>query len=56
MGLIRQPPDPPLRMTSRDPLPDRHVGEQGAAALTVTSHLRWAAGLFLHTTGFSANS
>ena len=38
-GLIRQPPDPPQRMTGRDPLLDRNVGEQGAAALPVTSHL-----------------
>ena len=34
-GLIRQPPDPPQRVTGRDPLLDRHVGEQGAAALPV---------------------
>jgi hypothetical protein len=39
-SLIRQFPDPPQRMTGRDPLLDRHVGEQGAAALPVTSHLQ----------------
>ena len=42
--LIRQFPDPPQWMTGWDPLIDRHVGEQGAAALPVTSHLRWAVG------------
>jgi hypothetical protein len=55
-GLIRQFPDPPQRMTGRDPLLDRHVGEQGATALPVTSHLRWAVGPFSRRPGFSANS
>ena len=54
--LIRQFPDTPQRMTGRDPLLDRHVGKQGAAALPVTSHLGLAADLFSRRTGFSANS
>jgi hypothetical protein len=29
-------------VTVRNPLLDRHVREQGAAALPVTSQLRWA--------------
>jgi hypothetical protein len=41
-GLIRQFLDPTQRMAGRDPLLDRDVGEQGAAALPATSHLRWA--------------
>ena len=45
-GLIRQFPDPPHRMTGRDPLLDRHVGEQGDAALQLTSRLGWAAALY----------
>ena len=32
-GLIRQLANPPERMAGRDPLLDRDVGEQGAAAL-----------------------
>ena len=55
-GLIRQLPDPPQRMAGRDPLLDRHVGEQGAAALPVTSHLDWALSPFSRRPGFSANS
>ena len=43
-GLIRQLPDPPQRMVGRDPLLDRDVGEQGAAALLSTSHLSRAVG------------
>jgi hypothetical protein len=43
-------------MAGRDPLLDRHVGEQGAAALPVTSHLGWAGNPFSRRTGFSANS
>ncbi|MCP9892162.1 hypothetical protein KBY57_14040, partial [Cyanobium sp. Aljojuca 7D2] len=49
-------PDPPQWMTGRDPLLDRHVGEQRAAALPVTSHLRWAVGPLSRGLGFSANS
>lgn len=45
-SLIGQLADPPQRMTGRDPLLDRHVGEQGAAALLMTSHLGWAVGPF----------
>ncbi len=55
-GLIRQFSDPPQRMAGRDPLLDRYVGEQGAAALPVTSHLGWAIGPFSRRPGFSANS
>jgi len=36
-GLIRQLPDPPQRMAARDSFLDRHVGEQGATALPVSS-------------------
>ena len=39
-------------ITGRNPLLDRHVGEQGAAALPVTSHLGWAVGLFWRRNGF----
>ena len=39
-SLIRQPANPPERMTRRDPLLDRDVGEQGAAALLLASHQR----------------
>ena len=39
--LIRQPSDPPGRTTGRDPLLDRDLGEQGAAALLLTSHHDW---------------
>jgi len=35
---MRQLPDPPQRMSGRDPLLGRDVGEQGAAALLLTSH------------------
>jgi len=56
-GLIRQLANPPQRMAGRDPLLNRDVGEQGAAALPVTSHLRWAVGPFSQRwLGFSANS
>jgi hypothetical protein len=41
-SLIRQLPDPPQRMAGRDPLLDRHLREQGATVLPVTSHLDWA--------------
>jgi len=44
------------RVEGRDPLLDRHVGEQGAAALLVASHLGWAAAPFSRRLGFSANS
>jgi hypothetical protein len=37
-GLIRQLADPPQRMAGRDPLLDREEGEQGTAALLLTSH------------------
>jgi hypothetical protein len=44
-------------VTGRDSLLDRHVGEQGAAALLLTSHLGWAVAPFSQSwTGFSANS
>jgi len=44
-------------MAGRDPLLNRHVGEQGAAALSLTSHLSWAVGPFSQKRrGFSANS
>jgi hypothetical protein len=40
----------------RDPLLNRDAGEQGAAALPLTSHLRWAVAPFSQRwTGFSAN-
>jgi hypothetical protein len=39
-GLIRQLSNPPERMVRRDPILDRDVGEQGAAALLLTSHRR----------------
>ena len=56
-GLIRQLADPPQRMAGRDPLLDRHVGEQGAAALLLTAHLDWAVGPFSQRRrGFSADS
>ena len=55
-GLICQFPDPPQRMAGRDPLLNRHVGEQGAAALLLTSHLNWATTPFSRGTGFSATS
>jgi hypothetical protein len=55
-GLIRQFPEPPQWMAGRDPLLLRHVGEQGAAALPVTSHLGWAVGPFSRVIDFSANS
>lgn len=45
-GMIRQFPDPPQRMTGRDPILDQHVGEQRAAALPLTSHLSWAVAPF----------
>ena len=47
-GLIRQLPDPPQRVAGRNPLLDRHVGEQRAAALPVNSHLDWAVEPFSH--------
>jgi len=50
-GRIRQFSDPPQRITGRDSLLDRHVGEQGAAALQLTSHLGWAVALFSRRTG-----
>jgi hypothetical protein len=44
-------------MAGRDPLLNRHVGEQGAAALPVASHLGWAVSPFSQSRpGFSANS
>jgi len=39
-SLIRQPANPPERVTRRDPLLDRDIGEQGAAALLLASHQR----------------
>jgi hypothetical protein len=39
-GLIGQLADAPQRMTGRDPLLDRHVGEQEAGALLLASHQR----------------
>jgi len=38
--MIRQLANPPERMDGRDPLLDRDVGEQGAAALLLASHQR----------------
>jgi hypothetical protein len=40
-GLIRQPADPPQRMTGRYPVLDRDVGEQRARLLLLTSHQAW---------------
>jgi hypothetical protein len=37
-GLICQLADPPLRMTRRNPILDRDVGKQGAAAALLASH------------------
>ena len=45
-GLIREFSDPPKRMIGRDPLLDRDVGEQGPAALLLTSHLNWVVAPF----------
>ena len=39
-SLIRQPANPPERMTRRDPLLNRDIGEQGIAALLLASHQR----------------
>jgi hypothetical protein len=39
-GLISQHSNPPERMVRRDTILDRDVGEQGAAALLLTSHRR----------------
>ena len=36
-GLIREPANSPEQMAGRDPLLDRDVGEQGAAALLLAS-------------------
>ena len=47
---------PAERMTGRDPLLDRYVGKQGAAALPVASHLGWGVGLFSGRTSSSGNS
>jgi hypothetical protein len=55
-GLIGQLPDPPERVAGRNPLLDGHVGEQGAVALLLTSHVDWAATPFTRGPGFSANS
>jgi hypothetical protein len=55
-GLIRQFSDPPERVAGRDPFLDRHVGEQGAAALLLTTHLGWATTPFSRGPSFSANS
>jgi hypothetical protein len=45
-GLIGQLADPPQRMTCRDPILDRDVGEQRAAALLLSSHLSRAVAPF----------
>jgi hypothetical protein len=55
-GLIRQLLDPPQRMAGRNPLLNRHLGEQGAAAIQVTLHLVWAVRPCSRRQGFSANS
>ncbi len=56
-SLIGQFPDPPQRMAGWDPLLDRDVGEQEAAALPLTSHLSWAVDPFSQRQrAFSANS
>lgn len=39
-SLICQPANPPERMTRRDPLLDRNIGEQGVAALMLASYQR----------------
>jgi hypothetical protein len=39
-GLLSQLLDPPQWMVGRDPLLYRDVGEQGAAALLLTTHQR----------------
>jgi hypothetical protein len=39
-GLISQLSNPPERMVRRDPILDREVGDQGPAALLLTSNQR----------------
>ena len=53
-GLIRQFPAPAQWMAGRDPLLVRHVGEQGAAALPVPSHVGWTVGPYSRVIDFSA--
>jgi hypothetical protein len=44
-------------MAGRDPLLDRNVREQGAAALLLASHQTWGSWpIFAEMDGFSANS
>lgn len=52
-SLIRQLANPPERMAGRDPLLDRDVGEQGAAALLLASHQRMGScSILAETPGF----
>ncbi len=39
-SLFRQFPDPQQQMAGRNPLLDRHIGQQGAPTLLLTSHQR----------------
>lgn len=56
-SLIRQLANPPERMTTRDPLLDRDVGEKRAAALLSASHERLSSlSALAEVVGFSANS
>jgi len=54
-GLIRQSADPPQRMTGWNPLLNRHVGEQGAATLSVRSISGGQLPLFADAAGFLFN-
>ena len=52
-AMIRQLSDPPGRITCRNPLLDKDVGEQGAAALLLTSHHDWGScSIFEEVAGF----
>ena len=61
MGFNEQGPDPqlsdpPERMAGRNSINDRHVNEQGAAAILLASHLDWAIDPSSRGPDFSANS
>jgi predicted transposase YbfD/YdcC len=59
LAMARRPPEltPPQRMTGRDPLLDRDVGEQRARSLLLTSHQGVGCAPFSQSwRGFSANS
>jgi len=56
VGLVGQLADlPPQRMAGWDPLLDQHGGEQGSAALLLTSH-HGMGGCVQRRTGFSEKS